>query len=509
MFNPFINEDSGAPPVLPQQPSPSGQDLMATLASQVRAKQIQQLQQQSQQLQNLQPPNLSDRTQQQPGAVKSYFMNAIDMLGREASGRPTAFQEYVNNLKSQKDISPPDVPGIATQGNATQQGVQQPLNSALQSGVQSQGTPQLGQHPSAIHQRLANGLQGFSDAMLAYAHVKNQTERQQAQQGLDIQQQNANTSEAYKNLLGSQYETTTVPGPNGEPIQILKKDAEKYVASGQRVDQKRQASQLAVSAILAKAGFKLDEDGKPAPMAPAEQSDFLKSQQQKNLGSANQSNAKAAAIPQQLNINQQNANTNQMNAGSHAAMVGMAGGNLNLRQKEFDAKYGAPQVNPDGSVIPGGQQFARLSPASQTIIQQTNPVRQQLIELRDRIDSLKLGDNNQSGYLLPARVKYGLGQASDEGSLGEDISKIELSRVVGGARILKGASRAYQALTLAMQHMPNSYIDSPKLMKQKINNVIDNLDGIMQDAVKYGNKSGVTPIPPTGGFQPKTFTPDK
>jgi hypothetical protein len=124
-----------------------------------------------------------------------------------------------------------------------------------------------------------------------------------------------------------------------------------------------------------------------------------------------------------------------------------------------------------------------LSPKAQQVLMETEPTLQQVDQLIAKLEPLK--DDNTSRLTLP-RIGYALGHASPEGSLADEISKLELDRVVAGARVLKGSSRAYQALELAMKHAPNSWVDTPKLMYNKLTNIRQNLADVENDAKSLG-----------------------
>jgi hypothetical protein len=132
-----------------------------------------------------------------------------------------------------------------------------------------------------------------------------------------------------------------------------------------------------------------------------------------------------------------------------------------------------------------------LVPSAQTTIENAMPVLDQVDGLLKDIDNLKLGDNNQSGYLLASRAKYALGMASPEGSLGKDIAGLSLGSVVEAASTLKGASRSVLALKKALEHTPNPWVDSPKLMKEKLQTIKSRLKDVVDDAYKYGKKGAV------------------
>lgn len=138
----------------------------------------------------------------------------------------------------------------------------------------------------------------------------------------------------------------------------------------------------------------------------------------------------------------------------------------------------------------------QITPATQGILQSTQPAKEQVEQLLTALEPFK--SDNTPGSLAVARGKYAMGMASPEGELGDQISKLELDRVIAGARVLKGSSRAFQALELAMKHAPNSWVDSPQLMYNKLQNIHQNLVDTEADAVKFGTK-GQTAASATAG----------
>ena len=187
------------------------------------------------------------------------------------------------------------------------------------------------------------------------------------------------------------------------------------------------------------------------------------------------------------------------------ARVANLQGNLMMRQKEFQIKVqeeerkkletatklgaegtvtGTGGIKYDVSALSGGRP---LQSWAQQTVANSMPVLDQVNGLLKDIEPLK--DNNQAGYLALDRIGYAVGIAGENGQLAADISNIELQKVIGGARILKGSSRAVQALQMAMVHMPNAWVDSPKLMYQKLQNLKQNLEGVIRDSVTYGVKN--------------------
>lgn len=132
------------------------------------------------------------------------------------------------------------------------------------------------------------------------------------------------------------------------------------------------------------------------------------------------------------------------------------------------------------------QYDAPLSPAAQRILQETDPTLQAVDRALSELESRK--NDNTPFAMAVQRGAYSLGMATKYSQL---INQLELNRVIGAARVLKGSSRAYQALQLAMVHTPNTKTDSPKLMYEKLQNIRQNLADTKADALRYGNKYGV------------------
>jgi hypothetical protein len=162
--------------------------------------------------------------------------------------------------------------------------------------------------------------------------------------------------------------------------------------------------------------------------------------------------------------------------------LGVIGGKVVVLRPGMDVT-GAQSLTGD---LTAGTNAQRLTPATQSILQSTEPVKQQVQQLLNDLEPMK--DDNTPGKLFSSRLKYAVGIASPEGSIGEDISKLEMDRVIAGARILKGSSRAYQALELAMKHAPSTWKDSPQLMYQKLTNILQNLTDVEEDAKAFGTK---------------------
>ncbi|HLZ39390.1 MAG TPA: hypothetical protein VKQ11_00415 [Candidatus Sulfotelmatobacter sp.] len=134
---------------------------------------------------------------------------------------------------------------------------------------------------------------------------------------------------------------------------------------------------------------------------------------------------------------------------------------------------------------------------------ETTPV----IKMVDRAIAMIKADGENSNMPFTRtlqRLGYKYGLATDASKL---INNLELGKVIGAARVLKGGSRSYQALELAMQHLPNVTTGSNKLMLEQLQNVRQNLTDV-QDAAnqfhrKYPGKNAPntpqTLIPPGAG----------
>lgn len=144
-----------------------------------------------------------------------------------------------------------------------------------------------------------------------------------------------------------------------------------------------------------------------------------------------------------------------------------------------------PGTTAQGEKIAQQNKPDQITPAAQTILQQTEPVKAQVEQL---IQALAPYNNPNAGRLTMDRLKYALGEPSAPGELADQISKLELNRIISGARILKGSSRAYQALERAMVHAPNPWVDKPQLMYQKLQTILQNLNDVEKDAIAYGKK---------------------
>src|SRR5215475_13567372 len=108
------------------------------------------------------------------------------------------------------------------------------------------------------------------------------------------------------------------------------------------------------------------------------------------------------------------------------------------------------------------------------------------------IDKLGLARNNQPAYLMWSRLKYGAGRDTP-GGLGNDIANLQLTGITSAAAAMRGSSRAWAALHLALQHTPDVRFDSPQLIRSKLVTI--------NEQKMYGTKSGM-PNPPETSLPP-------
>ena len=143
-----------------------------------------------------------------------------------------------------------------------------------------------------------------------------------------------------------------------------------------------------------------------------------------------------------------------------------------------------------------GAKFApeALTPAAQRVLYETEPVHDMINRIKTELEPHK-NDNTPAANLLP-RIAYALGYGTDQGAF---LSALELTRITGGARLIRGSSRAANVLEKAMIHTPNAWKDSSKLMYDKLSTIEKNLTDIEQAARTYGRKSGI--VPPTTELQ--------
>ncbi len=175
--------------------------------------------------------------------------------------------------------------------------------------------------------------------------------------------------------------------------------------------------------------------------------------------------------------------------------LGTVGGNsVVVPLKSTRGPAGQPQSTNTGGgggirvLGPSGAEQRRLEEPTYTakgqeVLQETQPVIDMMSRVKDMIEPVK--DQNVPFSTLVDRGAYSLGIATDASSL---INKLELERIVGAARILKGSSRAISVLEDAKVHLPNPKVDSAKLMYEKTQTILQALDDIKKSVDTYERK---------------------
>jgi hypothetical protein len=143
-----------------------------------------------------------------------------------------------------------------------------------------------------------------------------------------------------------------------------------------------------------------------------------------------------------------------------------------------------------------------LKPQFQTMVAQIDPVLERIAAIKQQLDPIK--EINTSAYFLPQRIQYSLGR--DAGTAGL-IADLSLSSIQQAAGLLKGSSRAYQIFRKAMDHTPNTWVDSPKMIYNKLNKIETYLRNTKAAAFTEGAISGVSGAQPTQLPAPATTLP--
>lgn len=125
-----------------------------------------------------------------------------------------------------------------------------------------------------------------------------------------------------------------------------------------------------------------------------------------------------------------------------------------------------------------------LDASARTTLESTAPVVDQVKRAMSLLETRK-NDNGLLDRTTMERLAYAFGFKPDDADL---ISNLELGRVNGAARILKGSSRALPALELAMKHLPDTKVDTYAKQYSQLENIMLNLKAIEKAAVTYGQK---------------------
>lgn len=130
-----------------------------------------------------------------------------------------------------------------------------------------------------------------------------------------------------------------------------------------------------------------------------------------------------------------------------------------------------------------------LTPSAQKTLEESTPVHEQIRGLLNQFEPLK-GDNTPLKYFMQ-RLEYAAGRHTPIAGAADTIAQLELNRVVGAARVMKGSSRAVGMLQKAMVHLPDVWIDSPEMIYSKLRNLDEALSQIENSAIVYGKKGGI------------------
>lgn len=400
------------------------------------------------------------------------------------------------NVSLQADTPPQFPQGLQSNQQAIQQN--SALASAVQSGIQQPSQAQQDPHP--IRSYLSNWLHNIGESAKVQAGLP--TEAEEATQNYRNQLTQAQTAQS-KAATGLM-DTVPFDLGNGQTVQVPKSAVGALAGRITTSQNTLEGKYAGISAQLNKMGLRLNSDNQPEvipqnELSPLQRSQLETSQAATGLKNAQAELATAKAIgePQKIAIAQRKVAAYQQiaNAASQNANTGV--GKLTLAQQEFQAKYGVSK-NPDGTMQVGSD-YARLNPHAQQVLMETNPRIDQMNELLARLEPNK-NDDSAAPYLQD-RLLYSAGHAGKD-NIAQQIADLELGKIQTSAALAKGNSRNYQFIQDIYKHQPNLYLDSNKLLYEKLTNIRDNMQRIADGAVKYGNKQGITPVTPTGNMPP-------
>ena len=152
-----------------------------------------------------------------------------------------------------------------------------------------------------------------------------------------------------------------------------------------------------------------------------------------------------------------------------------------------------------------GMRFVKpLTPAGQRAMAEVTPIAGQMEQLIKRLEqpSPKTGkalkDENMPWDLMVARFAYQYGyDPSEMADLGSQIANLELSKITGGMPYAT-KSRSFQYIKQIQTHLPNTWVDSPKLLYGKLKTSLENMNRI-KDAIRTYEVEGAsadgTPLP--------------
>lgn len=125
-------------------------------------------------------------------------------------------------------------------------------------------------------------------------------------------------------------------------------------------------------------------------------------------------------------------------------------------------------------------------------IEKIEPVIGSMDILLGKLDPYKT--NNQRGYFTIPYLKYRTGVTTPEGDIGNSIASLELVKILGAMPYIKG--RPNQIFIDAIwKHLPNTIIDSPMTIHDKLTKAKRLLEAYREAALKYEVKGAPPPSP--------------
>lgn len=402
---------------------------------------------------------------------------------------------------SAPDPQPPQFPqGLQNNQQAIQQN--SALSSAITAGMQQPVQPQPQQDPHPIRSYLSNWLHNIGEAAKVQAGLPTEAETQ----AQNYKNQLMQSQTALVNKQAGNLDTVPFDLGNGQMIQVPKNAVGALAGKITTSQNNLEGKYAGISAQLNKMGMRLNSDNQPEvipqnELSPLQRSQLETSQATTGLKNAQTelASAKAAGIPEQIAIAQKKVAAYQQIANAASLNANTGVGKLSLANQEFQAKYGVTK-NPDGT-IQTGSNFALLNPHAQQVLMETNPRIDQMNELLAKLEPKK--DDDSPAPYLTDRLAYAAGHAGPD-NVAQQIADLELGKIQTSAALAKGNSRNYQFIQDIYKHQPNLYLDSNKLLYEKLTNIRDNMQRIADGAVKYGNKQGITPV----GNTPPSTTPN-
>ncbi len=134
------------------------------------------------------------------------------------------------------------------------------------------------------------------------------------------------------------------------------------------------------------------------------------------------------------------------------------------------------------------------TPEGQKVMQELFPRKEMIGRLRDALKPYMNSDTPAS-YLLDS-IMYKMGFAGDQGAF---LSQLNLGSLAQAATLVKGSSRAQNVLNKAMIHTPDAWTNSPKLMYEKLTEILKNMQDMEKGVDTYMKKyPGLGKLPASG-----------